>query len=235
VLVVDDNEQIRGFLRQALTLEGYAVTEAASGAEALEMLRRTPHDALLLDLNMPGMSGLETCRAIRAISETVIIVISALSLESDKISALDAGADDYIVKPFSMGELLARLRAAWRRVDPQESGPAFVHVGELKIDFAARRVFRSGQEIHLTRKEWLVLRYLASTPNIAIPYRRLLEAVWGREYNTEMGYLRTFVNQLRSKIEPEPNTPRYIITARAVGYYFRIIGDDPADSERKYG
>jgi two-component system KDP operon response regulator KdpE len=235
VLVVDDDRQVRSFLRQALTTEGYVVTEAASGAEALEALPRTPSDAVLLDLSMPGMSGLEACRAIRAISDVVIIVVSPLSVESDKISALDAGADDYIVKPVSIGELLARLRAAWRRVDPQDRGPRAVNLGELKIDIGARRVVRCGHQIHLTRKEWQVSRKLAASPNVAIPYRRLLEAIWGREFGNELGCLRTCVNQLRAKIEPEPNTPRYIITARYVGYYLRTSEDAPVDCQRRYG
>ncbi len=223
ILVVDDDLQIRRVMRKMLTAQGYAVNDARSGEEALEVLRRGRHDLVLLDMAMPGMGGLEACREIRAGWDLAIIILSVREMEKDKISALDAGADDYVTKPFSMQELLARIRAGLRRSPlAPEAGPQLLQIGELEINFAARRVIVGGQEVRLTRKEFDLLQYMANSPNTPIPHRRLLQAVWGPDYGNEVVYLRVFINQLRKKIEPEPAKPRYILTEPCVGYQFHL-------------
>ena len=222
ILVVDDDAQFRRVMSIALAAEGYEVSEASGGREALETLRREPPDAVLLDMAMPGMSGLETCRAIRAFSDVAILAVSVRNLEEEKINALDAGADDYVTKPFSMPELLARIRAALRRAPAAAGSPQVVRTGDLEIDFAARRVVAGGHEVRLTRKEFDLLRYLASNPNTSLPHRALLQAVWGPDFGKEIVYLRVFIGQLRKKIEPDPRRPRYIITEPCVGYQFRL-------------
>ncbi|MGA3043702.1 MAG: response regulator transcription factor, partial [Bryobacteraceae bacterium] len=213
ILVVDDDLQIRRVMRKMLTAQGYAVSDARTGEEALEMLRRGRHDLVLLDLAMPGMGGVEACRAIRAGWDLAIVVLSVHDMEKDKVGALDAGADDYVTKPFSMQELLARIRAGLRRspLAPEAAPPALQTDG-LEINFSARRVVVGGHEVRLTRKEFDLLQFLASTPNTPVPHRRLLQTVWGPDYGDEVVYLRVFINQLRKKIEPEPAKPRYILT-----------------------
>jgi two-component system KDP operon response regulator KdpE len=173
-----------------------------------------------LDVNMPGMSGLEACRQIRASSVVAIIMLTVNDGEEDKVAALDAGADDYITKPFGTPELLARIRAALRRLPtvPEKDQP--VHVGELQINLMRRRVIASNHEIRLTPKEFDLLHYLVANSNIPIPHAKLLQAVWGPDYGGEVQYLRVFVNQLRKKIEPDPSHPRYILTEPWVGYRF---------------
>ena len=222
ILVVDDDAQFRRVMSIALAAEGYEVSEASGGREALETLRREPPDAVLLDMAMPGMSGLETCRAIRAFSDVAILAVSVRNLEEEKINALDAGADDYVTKPFSMPELLARIRAALRRAPAAAGSPQVVRTGDLEIDFAARRVVAGGHEVRLTRKEFDLLRYMASKPNTALPHRTLLEAVWGPDIGNEIVYLRVFIGQIRKKIEADPRKPRYILTEPCVGYQFRL-------------
>jgi len=223
ILVVDDDLQIRRVMRKMLVAQGYAVSDARSGEEALEMLRRGRHDLVLLDLAMPGMGGLEACRAIRAGWDLAIVILSVRDMEKDKIGALDAGADDYVTKPFSMQELLARIRAGLRRSPlAPEAAPQVLRTDGLEINFAARRVIVGGHEVRLTRKEFDLLQYLAASPNTPIPHRRLLQAVWGPDYGNEVVYLRVFINQLRKKIEPDPAKPRYILTEPCVGYQFRI-------------
>jgi two-component system, OmpR family, KDP operon response regulator KdpE len=223
ILVVDDDLQMRRVLRKMLTSQGYAVNDARSGEEALETLHRDRHDLVVLDLAMAGMGGLEACRAIRAGWDVSIIVLSVRSLEKDKIGALDAGADDYVTKPFSMQELLARIRAGLRRSPlAPEAAPQALHLQGLEINFPARRVIVGDTEVRLTRKEFDLLQYLATNPNIPIPHKRLLQAVWGPDYGNEVVYLRVFINQLRKKIEPEPSEPRYILTEPCVGYQFHI-------------
>jgi len=202
---------------------GYTVNDARSGEEALETLRRDRHDLVLLDLAMPGMGGLEACRSIRSGWDVAIVVLSVRNLEKDKISALDAGADDYVTKPFSMQELLARIRAALRRSPlAPESAQQPLHLDGLEINFATRRVIVSGQEVRLTRKEFDLLQYLVTNCNTPISHRRLLQAVWGPDYGNEVVYLRVFINQLRKKIEPDPAKPIYILTEPCIGYQFRI-------------
>jgi len=223
ILVVDDDLQIRRVMRKMLSAQGYTVSDARSGEEALEMLRRGRHDLVLLDLAMPGMGGLEACRAIRARWDLAIVVLSVRDMEKDKIGALDAGADDYVTKPFSMQELLARIRAGLRRSPlAPEAAPQLLQTEGLEINFAARRVNVAGHEVRLTRKEFDLLQYLAASPNTPIPHRRLLQAVWGPDYGNEVVYLRVFINQLRKKIEPEPAKPRYILTEPCIGYQFHM-------------
>jgi two-component system KDP operon response regulator KdpE len=223
ILVVDDDQQIRRVMRKMLQTQGYAVNDARSGEEALEVLRRGRHDLVLLDLAMPGMGGLEACRAIRAGWDVAIIILSVRDMEKEKISALDAGADDYVTKPFSMQELLARIRAGLRRSPlAPEAAPQVLQIEGLEINFAARRVVVNGNEIRLTRKEFDLLQYLAANANTPVPHRRLLQAVWGPDYGNEVVYLRVFINQLRKKIEPEPAKPRYILTEPCVGYQFHV-------------
>jgi len=223
ILVVDDDLQIRRVMRKMLVAQGYAVNDARSGEEALEMLRRGRHDLVLLDLAMPGMGGLEACRAIRAGWDLAIVVLSVRDMEKDKISALDAGADDYVTKPFSMQELLARIRAGLRRSPlAPEAASQLLQTEGLEINFNARRVILGGHEIRLTRKEFDLLQYLATNPNTPIPHRRLLQAVWGPDYGNEVVYLRVFINQLRKKIEPDPAKPRYILTEPCIGYQFHM-------------
>ncbi len=223
ILVVDDEPQIRRVMRAALAAQGYAVSEARSGEEALEKLRQVPHDLVLLDLNMPGIGGLDACRAIRAGSDVAIIMLTVRQSEQDKVDALDAGADDYVTKPFSMPELLARIRAALRRPALAPSlGTLPMKLGELEIDFQARRVTVGERQVRLTPKEFDLLWYLGTHPNRAVTHRELLQAVWGPEYGNEVEYLRVFVNQLRKKIERDPSKPRYLLTEPWVGYRFEV-------------
>jgi two-component system KDP operon response regulator KdpE len=223
ILVVDDDVQIRRVMHKMLAGQGYTVSDARTGEEALEMLRRGRHDLVLLDLAMPGMGGMEACRAIRAGWDLAIVVLSVRDLEKDKISALDAGADDYVTKPFSTQELLARIRAGLRRSPlAPEAAPEVLQIDGLEINFAARRVIAGGHEIRLTRKEFDLLQFLATNPNTPIPHRRLLQTVWGPDYGNEVVYLRVFINQLRKKIEPEPAKPRYILTEPCIGYQFHL-------------
>jgi two-component system KDP operon response regulator KdpE len=219
VLIVDDEPQIRRVLRTTLTSQGYTVAEAKSGDEALEQIREERPDLILLDVNMPGRSGLETCREIRSSGDVPIIMLTVRSTERDKVQALDAGADDYVVKPFGSEELMARIRAALRRSAPSETLPPFVSE-DLKIDFERRAVTVRGQPVRLTPKEFDLLRHLVANEGKAIGHRRLLQAIWGPDYGEETEYLRVFINQLRKKIEPDPHNPRYIHTEPWIGYRF---------------
>jgi two-component system KDP operon response regulator KdpE len=221
ILVVDDEPQLRRAMKATLTDLGYSVIEAKTGEEALEMLRSESPDLILLDLNMPGIGGLETCRAIRETSEIPIIVLSVRNTERDKVQVLDAGADDYVTKPFGIQELLARIRAAMRRVPSSgESGAMQFISGDLAIDFESRRVTLNGNTVRLTPKEFDLLKFLVDHANKPIPHRKLLQTVWGPDYGDEVEYLRVVVNQIRKKIEPEPSKPRYLLTEPWVGYRF---------------
>ncbi len=221
ILVVDDEPQIRRVLRTSLTAQGYEIQVARTGEDALESIRNSRFDLVLLDMNMPGMGGLEACREIRASSELAIIMLTVRGSEQDKVAALDAGADDYITKPFGMPELLARIRAALRRLPTAaESGPESIQLDDLEINLTTRRVISKGRQIRLTPKEFDLLHYLVANPNIPIPHTKLLQAVWGPDYGDQVEYLRVFINQLRKKIETDPSHPQYLLTEPWVGYRF---------------
>ena len=221
ILLIDDEPQIRRTLRTALTAAGYEVDDAKNGEEALEKVREYRPDLVLLDINMPGMGGLTTCRTIRADSGVGIIMLTVRNAEEDKIEALDAGADDFITKPFSTPELLARIRAAMRRIPASgQSSQARLQVGRLVIDFAARTVFNGTATSHLTPKELDLIRYLTQHANQAVGHRELLQAVWGPDYGDQVDYLRVFIRNLRKKVETNPDHPQYITTEPWVGYRF---------------
>ena len=223
ILVVDDEPQIRRIMRTTLVNEGYEVSDARSGDEALELFQADKYDLVLMDMNMPGMTRVETCRAIRFNSDVAVIMLTVRDKQQDKVEALDAGADDYVTKPFSTPELMARIRAALRRssVSAELEG-AQLRLGEAQIDFKARQVISGNEEIRLTGKEFDLLSYLAAHPNKTIAHRELLQAVWGPDYGGEQEYLRVFVNRLRKKIEAHPAKPRYLLTEPWVGYRLRV-------------
>lgn len=222
ILVVDDEPQIRRVLRNTLSGQGYEVFDARTGEEALLAIRDQRFDLVLLDMNMPGMGGLAACREIRAGSDAAIVMLTVRDSEQDKVTALDAGADDYVTKPFGMPELLARIRAALRRLPAAPGEDEVVGLEGVEIDLAARRIRKGGAVIRLTPKEYDLLRYLISNPRTAIPHAKLLQAVWGPDYGDQVEYLRVFVNQLRKKIEPDPSNPRYLLTEPWVGYRFDL-------------
>ena len=222
ILVVDDDPQIRRVMRVTLTGQGYEVDDAKNGEAALEKLRGERFDLVLLDMNMPGMGGLETCRAIRAQSEMAIVMLTVRDSEADKVEALDAGADDYITKPYNAPELLARIRAALRRT-PWTHGPSGrLALGSVNVDFDTREVTNAGRRVRLTPKEFELLRYLTAHPNKVLSHRELLQAVWGPDYGDQVDYLRVFVNQLRKKIEQNPSSPRFLLTEPWVGYRLQV-------------
>jgi two-component system KDP operon response regulator KdpE len=227
ILVVDDEAQIRRVLRTTLAAGGYMAREARNGEEALEKLREEMPDLFIIDINMPGMDGFEVCREVREASDAPIIMLSVRNSERDKVRALDAGADDYVVKPFGMQELLARIRANLRRsAQDADEKPLSLESDELVIDFARRTVTARGHNVRLTPKEFDLLHHLVTHPNKAIAHRELLQAVWGPDYGDETEYLRVFVNQLRKKIEPNPAKPRYLLTEPWVGYRFALPEKD---------
>jgi two-component system KDP operon response regulator KdpE len=220
VLVVDDEPQIVRGLKVILRGAGYAVETASTKKDALDTVAVRPPDAVVLDLVLPDGSGVDVCTEIREWSALPILVLSAVGDEREKVRALDAGADDYITKPFGTDELLARLRAVLRRSADEESEPA-IAVGDLVIDMAARRVTRAGQEIHLTPIEFDLLRTLVRHRGKLVTHRHLLKEVWGPAYETETQYLRVHFAHLRAKLEPDPSKPRYIVTDPGVGYRLR--------------
>lgn len=221
VLVVDDDPQIRRVLKTMLVAQGYELGEARNGEQAIEMTSGQKYDLVLLDMNMPGAGGLETCRQIRAFSDAAIIMLTVRSAEEDKVNALDAGADDYVTKPFGTPELLARIRAALRRLPlPPEDGRQVIQLDDCQINLLTRRVTLAGKEMRLTPKEFDLLQYLVAHANVPIPHARLLQAVWGPDYGTEIEYLHVFINQLRKKIEKDPSHPKYLLTEPWVGYRF---------------
>jgi two-component system, OmpR family, KDP operon response regulator KdpE len=223
VLVVDDEPQITRVLRTVLTSHGYQVRTAAEGESALSNFSEWRPELVITDLYMPHMDGLELCKRIRAMSNVPIIVLSVKGEERTKVEALDVGADDYVTKPFGMDELLARVRAALRR-SGVESDVASFEVGEFRVDLEARRVHARGQEVRLTPKEFDLFVYMARHPNRVIAHRTLLEAVWGEASMEQPEYLRVFMGQLRKKLEPDPATPRYLVTEPWVGYRFNPNG-----------
>jgi len=229
ILIVDDEPQIRRVMRTTLSSHGYSIIEAKSGEEALSLIRTEHADLIVLDVNLPGISGLDTCREIRASSDVPIIMLTVRNSERDKVQALDAGADDYVVKPFGVEELMARIRAALRRAGPGDAIPAFVS-DDLVIDFEKRAVTVKGAPVKLTPKEFELLRQLVANAGKSQAHRRLLQAVWGPDYGDETEYLRVFINQLRKKIEPDPQHPRYIHTEPWIGYRF----DPPKPKSRAH-
>ena len=219
ILVVDDEPQIRRVLRAALSNQGYTIVEAGTGEEALEVARRENPDLVLLDVNMPGLSGVDACRQLRLFYERPVLMVTVRNAERDKVVALDAGADDYVVKPFSMEELLARIRASLRRSSHSEGLPV-IETPELQIDLEKRLVRIRGGNVHLTPKEFDVLKVLALHEGKPITHARILQAVWGADYREETENLRVVINQLRKKLEQEGKLPRMILTEPWVGYRF---------------
>ena len=219
VLVVDDDLQIRRVMRTTLDAKGYEVDEAGSGEQALELARLGKYDLIILDINLPGKTGVETCREIHSISTVPIIMLTVRDAGEDKIEALDAGACDYVTKPFAMGELLARIRAVLRRT-PTSAGNTVsqLRLDDVEINFESRRVIVAGKPVRLTSKEFDLLLYLAMHRNKTIPHRELLREVWGSEHVEERKYLRVFVNRLRKKIEASPREPKFLLTEPFVGY-----------------
>ena len=222
ILVVDDDPQIRRVLRVVLTAHGYGVSDSRSGEEALERLRSENYDLVLLDVNLPGMDGIEVCRTVRDSPrgfELVIIMLTVRQAEKDKVEALNAGADAYVTKPFSTPELLRQIRAALRGVplDP-DLQPRRIKLEDVNIDLSSRHVTGPGRNVHLTPKEFELLSYLIASLDRTIPHRELLQALWGADYGDELEYLRVFVNRLRQKIEPDPAKPRFLLTEARVGY-----------------
>ena len=221
ILVVDDEPQITRVLRTSLSSQGYDIRIANDGETALEILKDWAADLVITDLSMPTMDGLELCRRLRAKSQVPIVVLSVKGEERTKVRALDAGADDYVTKPFGMNELLARVRANLRRVATPESPAAgSIEAGDFRIDLDAHTVKIHGREVHLTPKEFDLLTYLARHRGKVITHRALLSAIWGPNSTEQPEYLRVFVGQLRKKIEPDASSPRYIQTEPWVGYRF---------------
>jgi two-component system KDP operon response regulator KdpE len=221
LLIVDDEAAIRRVLGTSLRAIGYDIDEAAGGEEALGLLQRHRADLILLDINMPGMGGIETCRRIREIAPRAgIIMISVRSQEDDMVQALEAGADDYVTKPFRLRELLARLRSVRRRTQAGEPEPV-LRAGELELDVANRLFRKAGCEIRLSQKEFDILTYRMQHADVPVPHAKLLQAVWGPEYGGETEYLRTYMKQLRRKIERDASQPEYLVTEPWLGYRFR--------------
>jgi two-component system KDP operon response regulator KdpE len=224
VLVVDDEPQIVRALRINLNARGYRVITAHDGAAALRAVAETKPDVVVLDLGLPDMDGNEVIGGLRGWTTVPIIVLSARDDSADKVEALDAGADDYVTKPFGMDELLARLRAAVRRsaVTSLDDVNSIVETGTLTIDLAAKKVLRDGGEVHLTKTEWGVLEMLVRNRGRLVAQKQLLHTVWGPTYETESHYLRVYLAQLRLKLEPEPSRPRHLLTEPGMGYRFEI-------------
>jgi two-component system KDP operon response regulator KdpE len=221
ILVVDDEPQITRVLRTSLSSQGYDLRVANDGETALEIMKDWVPDLVITDLSMPNMDGLELCRRLRSVSRLPIIVLSVRGEERTKVKALDAGADDYVTKPFGIEELLARIRANLRRIpESEESQPAIIDVGKFHIDIGSRRVAVNEKEVHLTPKEFDLLVYLAQHPGKVNTHRALLTAVWGPNNTAQVEHLRVFVGELRKKLEPESSSPRYILTEPWVGYRF---------------
>lgn len=220
VLVVDDEAPMRKYISTNLKARGYDVLVAEDGTEALKLINEHTIDLLILDIMMPGPNGLEVLRRLRRDMDVPVVMLSARGRETDKVEALDAGADDYLTKPFGVEELLARVRAALRRVGSAPVGPipAYRFDG-IEVDFSARRVRRDGQDISLTPKEYDVLAYLARNAGKVLTHRQILQAVWGAEYGDEADYVWTYVRRIRRKIEPEQDQPRYVLTEAGVGYH----------------
>jgi two-component system KDP operon response regulator KdpE len=235
VLIVDDESAIRRALRPPLLELGFAVGEASRGEEALQVLRSTAYDAVLLDINMPGIGGIETLRRIRAFAPRLpILMLTVRDGEEEKVEALELGADDYVTKPFSTRELIARIRTAVRRVHaPARAEDAPIEIGEIRLDPVKHVATKRAQPVHLTRKEFDILHCLMSRAGRVVTYAKLLTAVWGADSREEVEYLRTFVRQLRKKIEDDPANPVYLLTDMYVGYRFadaQMLQEEPANA-----
>jgi two-component system KDP operon response regulator KdpE len=220
ILVVDDESQITRVLRTSLSSQGYDIRVANDGETALEIMKDWTPDLVITDLSMPNMDGLELCRRLRLSSKIPIIVLSVKGEERSKVQALDAGADDYVTKPFGIEELLARVRAHLRRAPSESEQTSLIEIGDFRIDLAAHKVAVRHQEVHLTPKEFDLLVYLARHSGKVVTHRTLLNAIWGGQSTEQIEYLRVFVGQLRKKLEPETSSPRYIVTEPWVGYRF---------------
>jgi len=220
ILVVDDEPQLTRVLRRSLSTNGYDVRVAGDGDFALQTFRDWPAALVITDLAMPNMSGLELCRRLRSISEVPIIVLSVRGEEKTKVEALDAGADDYITKPFGMDELLARVRAALRRRPPADPGALILEAGEFRIDLEAHTATQSGKDLRLTPKEFDLMVHLFRNAGKVLTHQFLLRAIWGPGYINQSQYLRVFIAQIRKKIEDDPNRPEHLLTESGVGYRF---------------
>lgn len=220
ILVVDDERQITRVLSRGLTINGYDVHVAADGEAALQTFSDWHPDLVVTDLSMPNMNGLELCRRLRAFSEVPIIVLSVKGEENEKVEALDSGADDYVTKPFGVDELLARIRAALRRIPAKQDRKDFIEAGPFRIQFESRRLTNKNKEVHLTPKEYELMVYFLNHPGKVLTHRVLLGAVWGGDHTEQSEYLRVFVGQLRKKIEVDPANPRHILTEPWIGYRF---------------
>ena len=223
ILVTDDDSELRRVLRSTLTALGFEVAESCNGEQALQEIAAHPYEAVLLDVNMPGIGGIAACREIRKVAPRLqILMLTVRDKEADMIEALDAGADDYITKPFSIPELSARLRSAVRRSTASMPDAALpIVIGSIELDPARRAVRKAGAALRLTPKEFDLLFYLMSHPGVPVSHAKLLHAVWGSEYGQELEYLRTFVHQLRKKLEDDPSSPEYLLTELHFGYRFR--------------
>jgi two-component system, OmpR family, KDP operon response regulator KdpE len=222
VLVIDDEPSILRALRINLTARNYEVTTASDGASGLAAVARDRPDVLILDMGLPDMDGTDVIHGVRGWSSTPIIVLSVWGAESQKVAALDAGADDYVTKPFGMDELLARLRAAVRRATPAPDEPV-VTTPDFTVDLAAKRVIREDGDIRLTPTEWQLLEVLVRASGRLVTQRQLLQEVWGPQYESESNYLRVYIAQLRRKLEPEPSRPRHLLTEPGMGYRFQAL------------
>jgi two-component system KDP operon response regulator KdpE len=225
--VVDDEPALRKTIRASLAASGFAVEEAGTGVEALGAVQRRPFDLVLLDVNMPGMSGVEACRRIRALAPRMgIIMVTVRDAEDDKVRALEAGADDYVTKPFRFRELIARLGAVLRRTHTNiGEEPSILQAGDLKMDLEHRLLLKAGEQIRLSPKEFDLLSFLMKSQGVPLTHVKLLRGVWGSDYGNELEYLRTYVRMLRKKIEDDPARPQYILTEPWVGYRFRNPSD----------
>lgn len=230
ILVVDDEPALRKVIRASLAAGGFRVEEVGTGREALGVVQTRSFDLVLLDINMPGIGGIETCARIRALAPQLgIIVVTVRDDEEDKVRALEAGADDYVTKPFRFRELVARMRAVLRRMDPQKNGEAGVlQAGVLKMDTVRRLLWKGTEEVHLSPKEFDLLAFMMKNQGAPLTHTRLLRAVWGPDYGGELEYLRSYVRMLRKKVEDDPATPDYILTEASVGYRFRNPSDPDA-------
>lgn len=226
ILVVDDEFALRRALHKSLAASGYTVEEASNGEDALLAARRRPFDLVLLDINMPGIGGVDTCRRLRGLApQAGIVMVTVRDSENDKVDALEAGADDYVTKPFRLRELTARLRAVLRRTRAHEPTHTILTAGDLEIDLERHVLRKAGQPVHLAPKEFELLAFMMKNQDVPLTHARLLRSVWGPEYGNELEYLRSYMKMLRRKIERDSSKPEYILTEPWVGYRFRNPSD----------